>query len=223
MGRDAGDAHTAALEVNEEQHVIGHQSSKRQNLDCEKAGCSEEGEVGPHEFRPGGRMFAHRHGRYTATAQNIADGLIGDMISQVGEHPDHPVSPRSDFPWPSEQSIPRRRGQFAVGRDLAAFAIRRICEQRAFGTIQGWCRVGAAVATSLSALRPSRKPISPSAARSASENRGRPFSLALKMRFSPARYSLRRSNFEDRSLERVSADSHETVSQFEFRVGTGAN
>ena len=50
----------------------------------------------------------------------------------------------------------------------------------------------AAVATSLGALRPSRKPISPSVARSASENRNRLLRLALKMRFSAARYSLRR-------------------------------
>jgi len=41
-----------------------------------------------------------------------------------------------------EQSIPRRLGQFAVGRDLAAIAIRRICEQRAVGTRRGWCRAG---------------------------------------------------------------------------------
>ena len=54
MGGDAGDVYTAALEVDEEQHVVGHQSSKRQNLDREEVGCREEGEVGPNEFRPGG-------------------------------------------------------------------------------------------------------------------------------------------------------------------------
>jgi hypothetical protein len=40
-------------------------------------------------------------------------------------------SPSSDFPWPCEQSVRRRLGQFAVGRDLAAIAIHRIREQRA--------------------------------------------------------------------------------------------
>src|SRR5262249_18699284 len=49
-------------------------------------------------------------------------------------------SPRNDFPWPCEQSIPRRLGQFAVGRDLAGLAIHRICEQRAVGTMRGSCR-----------------------------------------------------------------------------------
>jgi hypothetical protein len=57
MGGDAGDVHTAALEVNEEQHVVGHQSSKRQNFDREEVGRREEGEVGPNEFRPGRRTF----------------------------------------------------------------------------------------------------------------------------------------------------------------------
>src|SRR5262245_60669582 len=48
----------------------------------------------------------------------------------------------------------------------------------------------AAVATSPSALRPSRRPISPSFARSASESFGRPFNWSLRIRFSAARYSI---------------------------------
>ena len=83
--------HTAALEVNEEQHVVGDQSSKRENLDREELGCREEGEVGPNKFRPGGRTFALRRGRYTVAAQHIADRLIRDMISQIGERPDNPI------------------------------------------------------------------------------------------------------------------------------------
>src|SRR5262249_10438903 len=52
----------------------------------------------------------------------------------------------------------------------------------------------AAVATSPSALRPSRRPISPSFARSASESFGRPFNWSLRIRFSAARYSCRSSS-----------------------------
>ena len=85
MRGDAGDVHTAALEVNEEQHAVGHQSSKRQNLDREEVGCREESEVGPNEFCPGSRTSALGCGRYTVAAQHIADCLIGDMISQIGE------------------------------------------------------------------------------------------------------------------------------------------
>ena len=99
MGGDAGDVHTAALEVNEEQHVVGDQSSKRQNLDREEVGCREKGEVGPNEFRPGGRTFALPRGRYIVAAQHIADRLIRDMISEIGERPDNPViAPRAIFP-----------------------------------------------------------------------------------------------------------------------------
>src|SRR5215470_7351806 len=99
MGGDACDIHTAALEVNEEQHVVGHQSSKRQNIDREEVGCREKGEVGPNEFRPGGRTFALWRGRYTVAAQHIADRLIGDMISQIGERSDNPIiAPGTIFP-----------------------------------------------------------------------------------------------------------------------------
>jgi len=63
MGSDAGDVHTAALEMNEEQHVVGHQPSQRENLDSEEVGCREQREVSPNEFRPGGRMFAFRRRR----------------------------------------------------------------------------------------------------------------------------------------------------------------
>jgi hypothetical protein len=87
MGGDAGDVHTAALEVNDEQDVVGHQSSKRQNLDREEVGCREEGEVGPNEFRSGGRTFAFLRGRYTVVAQHIVDCLIGDIIPEIGEQP----------------------------------------------------------------------------------------------------------------------------------------
>ena len=38
MRSDARDVHTAALEMNEEQHVVGHQPSQRENLDREEVG-----------------------------------------------------------------------------------------------------------------------------------------------------------------------------------------
>jgi len=60
MGSDAGDIHTAALEMNEEQHLAGHQPSQCENLDSEEVRCREQREVGPNKFRPSGRMFAFR-------------------------------------------------------------------------------------------------------------------------------------------------------------------
>ena len=84
MGRDAGDVDAAALQVNEEQHIVRDQASKRHNLDCEEVGCHEESEVGPNKFSPGGRTFAHRRWRYTVTPQNIADRLIRDLMPQIG-------------------------------------------------------------------------------------------------------------------------------------------
>jgi len=63
MGSDAGDIHAAALEMNEERHVVGHQPSQRENLDSEEVRCREQREVGPNEFRPAGRTFAFRRRR----------------------------------------------------------------------------------------------------------------------------------------------------------------
>jgi hypothetical protein len=63
MRSDAGDVHTAALEMNEEQHVVGHQPSQRENFDREEVGCREQRKVSPDEFRPGGRTFVFRRRR----------------------------------------------------------------------------------------------------------------------------------------------------------------
>ena len=132
MGGDAADVHTAALEVNEEQHVVGHQSSKRENLDREEVGCREEGEVGPNEFRPGGRTSALGCGRYTVAAQHVADCLIGDMVSQIGERPDNPViAPGAIFPGhANNQSLDvlvnsRSAGTLPRLRSVASPVLRR--------------------------------------------------------------------------------------------------
>ena len=41
MGSDAGDVHTAALEMDEEQHIVGHQPSQRENLDSKELESAE--------------------------------------------------------------------------------------------------------------------------------------------------------------------------------------
>ena len=79
---------------------------------------------------------------------------------------------------PSTSLSIRGRPRTRRARDssnLRAISLR--CHAR---MVSGW----ATVATSLRALRPSRKPISPSVARSASESRMHPFNWARKMRFS---------------------------------------
>ncbi len=81
---DPGDFHLAALEMDKEQHVVGHQSAQREDLHCEKVGACQNRQVNPNECRPGRRVLARRCGRQAVTAQNIADRLIRDLMPQIG-------------------------------------------------------------------------------------------------------------------------------------------
>src|SRR5450830_179240 len=88
---DPGDVHLAALEMDEKQHVVGHQSSQREDLHREKVGPRQHRQVSPNECRPGGRVLALRRGRQTVTAQNIADRLIRYLMPQIGQRPHDPI------------------------------------------------------------------------------------------------------------------------------------
>jgi len=54
VGGDPGDLHLSALEMNEEQHIVGHQSLQDEDLNCEKVSSHEQREVSPNEFCPRG-------------------------------------------------------------------------------------------------------------------------------------------------------------------------
>ena len=91
MNGDPGEVYSAALEVNEEQHVIGHQTAQRQHLGGEKVGPRQQRQVGPNEGRPCCRALALRRRRQTMASQDIADRLIGDLETQIGQRPRDPV------------------------------------------------------------------------------------------------------------------------------------
>jgi hypothetical protein len=116
------------------------------------------------------------------------------LCSRLARGPDNPIiAPGAIFPGHANNQLfdvpvnSRSAGDTPRWRSIE-FASNEPPVPRQM--MSGW----AAVATSLSALRPSRKPILPSIARSTSERRRRWFNLALKMRFSAASYSLRRSD-----------------------------
>jgi hypothetical protein len=67
-------------------HESSHKDLGRGNV----SPC-EQREVDANEFCPRGPAFALRRRRYTVTAQNITDRLIGDFMSQIGERPDDPI------------------------------------------------------------------------------------------------------------------------------------
>jgi hypothetical protein len=57
--------------MDEEQHIVGRQSSQREDLHREKIGSRQHREVSPNEFCPRGRSPALRGGRYAVTPQTL--------------------------------------------------------------------------------------------------------------------------------------------------------
>jgi hypothetical protein len=159
----------ATLETDEEEHVIGHQASPSDDLHRKEIGAGRHHKGSPNEFCRRRRPPALQRRRYAMTVENVADRLIGDMISQVRTRPQSDRSPWIDFPWPSAQSIPRLSCRSAVDPRDVVLVIHRICERRVFGTIPGWSPVGCR-------SPPRSGPCDPvdGSARSASESRKRP-------------------------------------------------
>jgi hypothetical protein len=91
VNREPSDIHLAALEINEEQEVVGHQSAQRQHLGGEEVGSRQQRHVGPNEGGPRGRALAFRCWQHTVASQNIANCLIGNLAPQIGQRPRNPV------------------------------------------------------------------------------------------------------------------------------------
>ena len=134
---DPGNVHLSAPEMDEKQHVVRRQSSQREDLHCEEVGPRRHFQVSPNECRPGDRVFALRRGRYTVTAQNIADCLIRYLMPQIGQRPDNP----DRFSLAMRTINSSTLGRSAAGPGLDAPAIHRACERRAFATMPRWCLV----------------------------------------------------------------------------------
>jgi hypothetical protein len=67
-------------------HESSHKDLGRGNV----SPC-EQREVDANEFCPRGPAFALRRRRYAVTTQHVADCLIRDLMSQIGERPDDPI------------------------------------------------------------------------------------------------------------------------------------
>jgi hypothetical protein len=88
---DPGDVHPAALKMDEKQHVVGYQPAKGQHLRREEVGPRQQHQVGPNEGRPGGHVSALRRRRQRVAVQDIANGLIGNLIPEIGQGAHNPV------------------------------------------------------------------------------------------------------------------------------------
>ena len=68
---DAGNSNSAALEMDEEQHVEGHQSSQREDLHREEVGAREHREMNSNELRPGRLALTLRSWGYAVTTHTL--------------------------------------------------------------------------------------------------------------------------------------------------------
>jgi hypothetical protein len=80
---EAGNINPAALQMDKKQHVIGHQSSQRDDLDRKEVGAGHHRKVSANEFCPRRRALALRRWRHAMATQNIADRLIRNLVAQI--------------------------------------------------------------------------------------------------------------------------------------------
>src|SRR5208337_5095290 len=82
---DAGEDDSAGLEMEEEQDVEGGQAGGGPDFCGEEVGGPEHGRVSANELGPGGVAFAFGGRAQSLSLQNIADGLIGNVIPQISQ------------------------------------------------------------------------------------------------------------------------------------------
>jgi hypothetical protein len=91
VGSGAGNINPAALQMDKKQHVIGYESSQREDLDRKEVGAGHHRKVSANEFCPRGRSLALRRRRHAMTTQNIADRLIRNLVAQIRQSSSDPV------------------------------------------------------------------------------------------------------------------------------------
>src|ERR671911_1756043 len=97
MPCDACQTHTSGLEMQEEQNVIGNQVAPSQHLYREEVGASQNVHVPADELFPSSLLTPFRSRRNSIAAQDVADGLVGNAMAEVGESADDPVVPHPAF------------------------------------------------------------------------------------------------------------------------------
>jgi hypothetical protein len=67
--------------MDEKQHVVRHQPTRRPHLGGEKVGCHEHVHVRANELRPRGSRLAFGGWRNAVALQNVADALVTDDVT----------------------------------------------------------------------------------------------------------------------------------------------
>ena len=95
MSGDAGERHPPALQVEEEEDVIGNETTPGQDLDGEEVCPGKGGD----EVPPTRILAAFRRWSDAVPLQNVSDRLIGDGIAEVRERADNAIVIPSLLSW----------------------------------------------------------------------------------------------------------------------------
>jgi hypothetical protein len=91
MSVDPADPYPTALQFDKEEHVVRHQASPGQHLNREEIGSCEHVHMLADEILPSGRLTPFRWRCDVVAPQDVADGLVREMMAQVGQRADDAV------------------------------------------------------------------------------------------------------------------------------------
>src|SRR5215471_16596415 len=91
MPGDTADPDPTALQLDEEQHVVRYQAAPSQHLRREEIGPGEHVHVRPDELLPSRAPTTRGRWRDVVSAQDIANGLVRQVMAQVGQCADDAV------------------------------------------------------------------------------------------------------------------------------------
>src|SRR5215471_4022139 len=97
MPGNPGQADAATLQMNEEQHVVRHQTTPCKDLDCEEINARQHRHMGLNEFLPGCCLAALRRRPNSMTPQNVPHAFIRHPIAEIGRAPTIRSYPQPEF------------------------------------------------------------------------------------------------------------------------------
>src|ERR1039458_2058319 len=83
MSGQAGETDPARFQMDEEEDVVGGETSPSEHFDGEEVGTCQDGHVGGNEILPGGIVDPLGRRGDPVSAKDVCDGLIGDRMAEI--------------------------------------------------------------------------------------------------------------------------------------------
>src|SRR5438045_8676878 len=91
MFGQTGETDAARFQMNEEQDVVGGETSPNEHFDGEEVGTCQDGHVGGNEILPGGILAPLGCRQDPVSSKNVAHRLIGNGMADIGQGSDDAV------------------------------------------------------------------------------------------------------------------------------------